>query len=346
VLRTRLGGAMYLASGRCRTPIARGNKGDGRAGVRIAFPGRAIKYPAMERRSETGGGMPYAPAALLPAARGSARLMLRMRQLEMMIGDPTGLRGLDIGGEAGWVSALLRARGGEWTSAEPLGPALESLRYLCGDRGVVAIEDGRLPLKDQTFDLAVLLVLPDDVAEQATWIREVHRVLKPAGRLVISVPFAARISPLSLVCALAGEPTRPHGGFTVARLFEVLKDGFDLQDCRRYSRLLIEWVDVLSRRRTVRLARAEAGGRPDPITLCRAQADAWRGLAWLSWTAAQLDALLFLSPGYRLIGRARRRLWIPRRAPVLSDGRSVAEAALGGRIGTAGSLIEPSPPQA
>ena len=53
------------------------------------------------------------------------------------------------------------------------------------------------------------------------------------------------------------------------------------------------------------------------------------------WLAAQLDKLLFFTKGYCLIGRARRRQWRPRRTPVLADGRSIAEAALGGKIGTA-----------
>ena len=51
--------------------------------------------------------------------------------------------------------------------------------------------------------------------------------------------------------------------------------------------------------------------------------------------AVALDTLLAFTRGYDLIARARRRPWRPRRAPILSDGRSIAEAALGGKIGTA-----------
>ena len=36
-----------------------------------------------------------------------------------------------------------------------------------------------------------------------------------------------------------------------------------------------------------------------------------------------------------LIVRAQKRQLLPRRTPVLADGRSIAEAALGGKIGTA-----------
>ncbi len=129
-----------------------------------------------------------------------------------------------------------------------------------------------------------------------------------------------------------------RAGYSRRQLFDALKDGFDVQDIRRYSRLLIEVADVLAHRQAVGAARAAAANRPDAITMCRAQAAAWRRGAWASWTAAQLDALLFLSPGYRMIVRAKRRLWIPRKAPILRDGRSIAEAALGSRIGTASTL--------
>lgn len=287
--------------------------------------------------------MPYAPAALIPAARHSARRMLLLRQIELLGGSTEGLRCLDIGGEGGWTSALLRARGGEWTTADLPGPALETARHLCGDQRVVAFENDRLPLDDQSFDMVVLVDILERIDAAAELIRETHRVLKPAGRLLINAPFAVRIAPLRLLRrALApdGAPSRP--AYTVAGLFDLLKDGFDLQDCRRYSRLLIEAADLATARAARRYALAEASGRPDPITICRAQAAAWRRFGWLSWTAAQLDAFLFLSPGYRLMARARRRLWIPRKAPVLSDGRSVAEAALSGRIGTASQWTAPA----
>ncbi|MCX7818874.1 MAG: class I SAM-dependent methyltransferase, partial [Kiritimatiellae bacterium] len=238
----------------------------------------------------------------------------------------------------GWASALLRERGGEWTSLERPGVALETLRFLCEDRCVAAWEPAApLPFEEQHFDVVVWISGFEEVAEPATAVRECHRVLKPAGRLVVNVPFATRVAPLRWL-GLGGEM---RAGYTVARLYDVLKDGFDLQECRRYGRLMMELADRLARRAARRRAEQDAAGRPDPITLCRAQAVVWRRWAWPTWWLTQLDALLFLSPGYRLIARARRRLWIPRRAPVLADGRSVAEAALGGRIGSASAWTPP-----
>lgn len=296
----------------------------------------------MKDRASEGLSAGYAPASLLPAIRGSARAMLFLRQIEILLGKPEGKRCLDIGGEGGWISAALRQGGGEWTSADTPGQALESLRHMVGDERVVPLEDGRLPVEDQSFDVVVIVDFLEHIVDEAAFIHECHRILKPAGRLIVNVPFAARVAPLNLVRNLAGQSDERIGhlrrGYSRRQLFDVLKDGFDVQDIRRYSRLLIEASDVLARRRALRAADSAASHRPDPITISRAQADAWRRFAWMSWTAAQLDALLFLSPGYRLIVRAKRRLWIPRKSPVLRDGRSIAEATLGARIGTASAL--------
>ncbi len=284
----------------------------------------------------------YAPGALLPAIRGSARVMLFLRQVEILLGKPAGLKCLDVGGEGGWISAMLREGGGEWTSADQPGPALESLRHMVNDERVVALEDGRLPVEDQSFDVVVLVDILEHVADETAFIHECHRILKPAGKLIVNVPYSAGIAPLRFIRGLAGLGDERIGhirrGYSRRELFDVLKDGFDVQDIRRYSRLLIEAADVMARRSALNAADAAASHRPDPITVNRAQARAWKRFSWLSWTAAQLDALLFLSPGYRMIVRTKRRLWIPRKAPILRDGRSIAEATLGARIGTASAL--------
>jgi hypothetical protein len=55
----------------------------------------------------------------------------------------------------------------------------------------------------------------------------------------------------------------------------------------------------------------------------------------LFWIAAQLDLLLFFTRGYHLVAIAQRKIWRPRRTPVLKDGRSIADATLNTRIGSA-----------
>ena len=54
------------------------------------------------------------------------------------------------------------------------------------------------------------------------------------------------------------------------------------------------------------------------------------------WLAGVLDAVCFFLPEHHMVLRAKRRMmWVPRVTPRLRDGRSIAEAALGSKIGTA-----------
>ena len=49
-----------------------------------------------------------------------------------------------------------------------------------------------------------------------------------------------------------------------------------------------------------------------------------------------LNAVFFFLPDHHMVLRAKRRMmWVPRVTPRLRDGRSIAEAALGSKIGTA-----------
>ena len=276
--------------------------------------------------------IPSAPAEVCAAVRSSARMRLFVRQVEILLGSVDGLECLDIGG-GGWASLLFRQWGGRWTSAEGPGLGLECLRYLCGGERVVQLEGSRLPLSDHAFDVVLIASGLDQWPDPLSLVKECHRVLKPAGRLVVNVPFAARVQPLRW---LGLEMVR---GFTVSSVFELLKDGFDLQECRRYSRLLIELADAWARwwaRRHV--LHETASTASSAVAWCHAMATSWRRWSWLAWAATQLDAFLFLSPGYRLVVRARRRLWIPRKVPTENGRARMADAV---RVGRAGSAALP-----
>ena len=64
----------------------------------------------MNARGAIPDGTPYAPAGLRPAVRSSPMMALLVRQIEILLGDVSRLRCLDLGG-GGWASVLLRERG-------------------------------------------------------------------------------------------------------------------------------------------------------------------------------------------------------------------------------------------
>ena len=267
----------------------------------------------------------------------------KWRAIARLLGPMEHQSGLDIGGDNGVISLLLRRQGGAWTSAEGSAPAVAAIRRLVGDR-VVEIEGHRLPLADGQFDVVVIIDYLEHVIADEAFIAECHRVLKPHGTLVVNTPHCKR-SPLHALRRLLGLTDRRHGhvrpGYTVNQLFNVLKNGFDVQEVQTYSRCCSQLLDTgirwISERRGVPrdavkgalIGEAEFRRLGKLIRL-------YRALYPLFWLAVQMDRLLFFTRGFMLIVRARRRNWIPRAAtPVLRDGRSLAEATLGGHIGSA-----------
>ena len=175
-------------------------------------------------------------------------------------------------------------------------------------------------------------VRPEEIMAQ------IHRALRPKTRLVLHVR-RRRHSLVGLFRRWAGlaDPARPpvRGGFTPAELFDAIKDGFDVQETESYGKFFTEFTEVL--------AELFAGLVPDsceeaslrPGSLTRALW-AYRLFTPFFWISAVLDAVCFFLPCHHMVIRAKRRmLWVPRVTPRLRDGRSIAEAALGSKIGTA-----------
>jgi SAM-dependent methyltransferase len=55
--------------------------------------------------------------------------------------------------------------------------------------------DSGLPFRDRTFDAAICSEVLEHVPDDVAVLREVARVMKPGGRLIVSVPFAFRYHP-------------------------------------------------------------------------------------------------------------------------------------------------------
>ncbi len=268
----------------------------------------------------------------------------KLREIVGLLGPTTGLACLDVGGDNGVVSYHLRRRGGTWTSVDVSEKAVESMRGLLGER-VELIRDGKLPFPDASFDVIVIIDLLEHLRDDEKFVEECHRVMKPGGRLIVNVPHIKKGAVLPPVRRMLGITDEQHGhvrpGYTPSQLYAILKDGFDVQESRTYSRFFVESLDTLVRMGVKWMSRgkpADAKGvLVDEQDFGRMK-KVFRMYSLLYpffWLAAQLDLLLFLTQGYYLVARAKWRPWRPRRTPVLADGRSIAEAALGGKIGTA-----------
>ena len=259
-----------------------------------------------------------------------------MRMLDKVGGQEV----LEMSGDDALSVAMRNAGGGGggiWSSLA----AAETQAELLAEAGIDRIHLARLPqlpFEEGTFDAVVASGVLEYVEKPAELMAELHRVLRPKTRLILHVRRKRRTL-VGLFRKLSGltDPTRPmvHPGFTPTELFDVLKDGFDVQETAGHGRFFTEFADLL--------AELFAGLIPEscePAALSerrlRRAAAVYAAFTPVFWLAGFLDAVCFFLPHHHMVLRAKRRMmWVPRVTPRLRDGRNIAEAALGYRIGTA-----------
>ena len=242
------------------------------------------------------------------------RSVLKQRKLaevEAMLGPTAGLRCLDLGSDNGVVSLLLRESGGSWASGDLTEEAVASIRGLVAE-DVHRVEGGRLPFADGEFDAVAVVDMLEHVPDEAAFVAELGRVIKPGGRLVVNTPHDKRTVLRRLRHAL-GQTDEKHGhlrpGYTPERLRELLAARFVLEDHHTYSRFFSELVDT-----AINLGVERLGKRTSAKGMVVTEGDvakhrkvflAYSAVYPFVWAVSRLDRLVPAS-GYMLITRARR----------------------------------------
>ena len=117
---------------------------------------------------------------------GRTRAILKYLDAEMSPAQPGQTRTvLDIGSGAGNMAHHLARYGrvvGIDYNPRPLQVAAQRALTVCQGLG------GRLPFPDDTFDLIALLDTVEHIADEFAVFQECRRVLKPGGKLMITVP--------------------------------------------------------------------------------------------------------------------------------------------------------------
>jgi ubiquinone/menaquinone biosynthesis C-methylase UbiE len=93
---------------------------------------------------------------------------------------------LDAGGGTGRVASALRPHVGSLIVADVSWGMLSQARQK--DLTATSTETEHLPFTNNSFDRVLMVDALHHVADQAETIRELYRVLKPGGRLVIEEP--------------------------------------------------------------------------------------------------------------------------------------------------------------
>jgi SAM-dependent methyltransferase len=247
--------------------------------------------------------------------RTSVLKQAKFAQITSMMEDPRDRANLDLGGDNGVLSFLLRQRGGTWSSGDLDEKTVGSIRSLVGDR-VYRLDGSALPFPDDSLDQIVVIDYLEHVREDKDAIREFQRVLKPDGVLIVNVP---RPKPRSLLTRLRhalGLTDAWHGhvrpGYTEAELGALLAPEFELEETRTYSRSFSEAIDTGLNGAYQRLrGRGTEGSRKGSVITgheLRSHRGAFRLMSLLHplfWAFSKLDILLAGQAGYKMIARAR-----------------------------------------
>jgi SAM-dependent methyltransferase len=103
-------------------------------------------------------------------------------------------RVLDLGSGAGRFVAALREAGAEPVGVEIAAAALERAARVAPGADLRLLEaDGSIPLEHASVDVVWCSEVLEHVADTAHLLLEVRRVLRPGGRLLVTVPFHGRV---------------------------------------------------------------------------------------------------------------------------------------------------------
>jgi len=255
------------------------------------------------------------PLAQELALRLFSRSLLKQRkhaEIRALLGPTAGLRCLDLGADNGVVSLLLRRAGGSWASADLTAEAVEAIRGLVGD-DVHGFDGARLPFDDAGFDRVVVIDMLEHVPDDAAFARELARVTKPGGRLIVNTPHLKRSALRRLRHAL-GETDAKHGhlrpGYTPADLERLFGSSFRLDAHHTYSRFFSEAIDT-----GINVALAASGKQgsakgmivtPQDLARQGKKFFVYSAIYPLVWAVSRLDALVPAS-GYMLIASLTRQ---------------------------------------
>ncbi len=238
----------------------------------------------------------------------------KFKEVTDLLGPTDQLHCLDVGGDNGIISYMLRKNGGDWKSADLDRSSVESIRKLVHTE-VYQIDGNRTPFRANEFDRVAIVDFLEHIPNDDKFITELYRILKPGGVLVINVP-NIKDGILKKMRIAIGQTDEKHGhlrpGYTLTTLERLLENKFSFVRSKTYSKFFSELIDILVVGFVTRVKQGSHGhskkGQIVTQQDFQASASMFRVYSMVYpfiRLFSMLDVLLFFRSGYMLIVSAR-----------------------------------------
>ena len=182
------------------------------------------------------------------------------------------------------------------------------------DSDVFHIDGGRTPFSDNTFDWVVIIDFLEHIPDDRAFIKELKRIIKPGGQLIINVPHIKN-SLLRQFRLAIGQTDEKHGhlrpGYTIQSLSVLVKNNFTIEKHKTYSKFFSEFIDTLIVHVLYLLQRNNKKSSKKGAVVTGKDLKKYQsmfrmyGLIYpIVWFFSKLDHLLCFNSGYMLIARA------------------------------------------
>jgi 2-polyprenyl-3-methyl-5-hydroxy-6-metoxy-1,4-benzoquinol methylase len=170
----------------------------------------------------------------LPQGLEPTELATRSRFLRANVGE--GERVLDVGCGEGVFADLLARAGSTVVGIDVADEPLTRARRLHPELDLRLVDgEGAWDLADASFDVVWAGEVIEHVADTATWLSEIRRVLRPGGRLLLSTPGHGRLAMLRLALSRRAfaahfDPRGEHLRFYSRETLTTLLEDFRFQE--------------------------------------------------------------------------------------------------------------------
>jgi SAM-dependent methyltransferase len=244
----------------------------------------------------------------------------KVKTILSFLGPIEGKTCLEIGCEKGILSYYLRKKGGRWFHAE-VDRNLARATHDLIDENVAVIQATALPFADRSFDLILAIDILEHLEDDQQLLRELARLLKPGGDLVVTVPHSLEGLVLNRWGPKWGLTLDYYGhrraGYTEQELTEKLRAAdFQPRRAAEFSRFFTEFLEMginLAYAFGLQKGKKQAGikgsiapGSEQEFTAHHLSFGLYSLVHPFLWLTARMDKLFRFRHGYVLIVQARK----------------------------------------